>query len=624
MVMLVRIVSLLLAHSLLLGCSILPGNYTEEGYSPFLGSTSEPASESVSESISSKTSDSKSSDSKSSDSKQANSTEADQDTMYRPFSAATLYSLLVAEVAGQRHQFDVSLVNYYDQAKKTGDPAIAERATRIAQYLGRNKYIMQTSQVWVDNDPNSASAHQILALALMKAGDFSSALHHMEAVLQLAGASQFDYLALSAQSLKRNEKLDLLSQFERLTQKYDDYAPLWMAQGSLLLQLEDYPAAIAALDKALDLQQDYTAAALNKARALHKLNEAEKALDLLDDLHDALPNHKGIGVLRARILIDLKRYSEARAAFQYLANQFKDDHSIKLSLALLHMELEEFDEAIAILSALTLHNTLGDEAYFYLARIAESQQDKARAMRNYGQIEKGRQLLPAIIRVSSLLRELEGINAARDYIHHRRGEFQEFNTELAQLEIEFLMKEEDLTTAFQIANEALDDHPDSTYLLYSRGLIAEKLGDLEQLEIDLRRVIALKPNDAEALNALGYTLANKTERLEEAFVLIRQALELSPGNPAIMDSLGWAHYRKGELKKALPLLQKAFDEFPDHEVAAHLGEVLWKLERTKEAKDIWQQGLEQKPDSQIIEDTLKRLDIKPLDIRRSDIDLPVK
>ncbi len=597
MVMLVRIISLLLAHSMLLGCSILSNQYTE--------TSTERTPISLSESTYSENQNSDTDSFGQDDSENKNK-------QYRPFPAATLYSLLVAEMAGQRHHFDVSLVNYYDQAKKTGDPAIAERATRIAQYLGHNKYITQTSQVWVNNDPNSASAHQILALSLIKAGDFSTALKHLETILLLAGASQFDYLALSAQTLERTKKLDLLSQFELLTQKYNDDAPLWMAQGTLLLQLGDFSAAIVALDKALDLQQDYTAAALNKARALRKLNKTEQALSLLDDLHDSLPNHKGIGVLRARTLIDLKRYSEARAAFQYLADQFNDDHSIKLSLALLHMELEEFDEAIAMLSALTLHTKISDEAYFYLARIAETQLDKERAMRNYRQIEKGRQLLPAIIRVASLLRETQGIHAARDYIHHRRGEFAQFNTELAQLEIEFLMKEEDLTTAFQIANEALSDHPDSTYLLYSRGLIAEKLGDLKQLEDDLKSVIALKPNDAEALNALGYTLANKTDRLDEAFVLIEKALKLAPNNPAIIDSLGWAYYRKGELEKALPLLEEAFAEFPDHEVAAHLGEVLWKLERTKEAKTIWQQGLEQKPDSPIIQDTLKRLNVNIL------------
>jgi tetratricopeptide (TPR) repeat protein len=604
--MLVRIVSLLIANALIVGCSFIPTQQAEN------------AERASGTEISGRHNASKIGDNDADDANKnrhpigQDSGNPDSDsgeTIYSPFPAPTLYSLLVAEIAGQRQQYDVSLANYFSEAKKTHDPAIAERATRIAQYVGAHNYILESAKIWVASDPYSASAHQVLAQALMRAGDFSTALKHMEAVLELAGASQFDYLALSALQLNKADKLNLLSQFELLTQKHSDYAQLWMAQGSLLLQLADYEAAIVSLDKALDLRENYTAAALNKARALHKLNKAENALSLLDDLHASLPNHKGIGVLRARVLIDLKRYSEARAAFQYLALKFKDDHSIKLSLALLHMELEELDEAIAILSSLTLDNAMADEAYFYLARSAELQKDPLRAIRNYRQVQKGRQLLPSMIRVSALLFELEGINAARDYTMHRRGEFPDYNIELAQVEIDLLIKAKDIETAYKVADEALVENPDNTNLLYSRGLLAEKLNNLDQLEADLRHIISINPKDAEAINALGYTLANKTDRIDEAFELIEHALELSPGNPAIIDSLGWAHFRSGDLNSALPLLEQAFEKYPDHEVAAHLGEVLWKLDRPEEAKEIWQQGLEHKTDSPIILEVLERLKV---------------
>lgn len=586
MVMLVRIVSLLVANSLILGCSFLPAQQTGQADSDVsLTTTAQPHTHLAAE----------------------ESVTAKDD---RPFPAPTLYSLLVAEVAGQRQQYDISLAHYLDQAKKTQDPAIAERATRIAQYLGSQQYTLEAAKVWVTSDPFEAQAHQVLAQALMKAGDFSTALDHLEAVLDLAGASQFDYLALNAQQLNRSDKLNLLAQFEALTNKHSDYAQLWMAQGSLLLQLEDYPAALIALDKALELREKYTAAALSKARVLHKLNRAEEALVWLDDLHTSMPKHKGIGVLRARILIDLKRYSEARAAFQFLAQQFSDDNSIQLSLGLLHMELQEFDEAIATLSALTLQDKVADEAYFYLARIAELQEDEPRALRNYRQVQQGRQFLSAQLKAAKLLIKHEGLLAARDFISHRRSEFPDYNIELVQLEVELLIKHDEHQAAYVLVDEALQDIPNDTNLLYSRGLLAEKMGNLDQLETDLRHIISLQPEDAEAINALGYTLANKTDRIDEALVLIQQALALSPENPAIIDSLGWAYYRLGDLEQALELLQRAFNDFPDHEVAAHLGEVLWQLKRNDEAQTIWQQGLEQKPDSPIIKETLERFEIE--------------
>lgn len=587
MVMSVRIVSLLIANSMILGCSFLPAQQPKEEPEQLIPvEIQSPVGPVVTE------------------------PRRPDNTTNKPFPAATLYSLLVAEVAGQRQQFEISLVNYLDQAQKTLDPGIAERATRIAQYLGSAPYTLEAAKVWVTSSPFDAQAHQALALAFMSVGDFPSALDHMESVLKIAGASQFDYLALNAQSLKRSDKLNLLSQFEQLTQKYPDYAQLWMAQGSLLLQLEDYPAALISLDNALALREKYTVAALSKARVLHKLERTEEALIWLDELHTNMPKHKGIGVLRARILIDLKRYSEARAAFQYLAQLFNDDISIQLSLALLHIELEEFDEAIVLLSALTLQDKVADEAYFYLARIAELQEDDQRAIRNYRQVRQGRQFLPALLKISKLLIKLEGINAARDYISHRRSEFPNYNAELVQLEIELLIQHNDYPNAYRLADEALRDSPDDTDLLYSRGLLAQEMGNLDQLESDLRRIIELQPNNAEAMNALGYTLANQTDRIDEALVLIQQALALSPDNPAIIDSLGWAYYRLGDLPQALELLQRAFKSFPDHEVAAHLGEVLWQLQRTEEAQSIWQQGLDQEPDSPIIKNTLERLNVE--------------
>lgn len=583
--MFLRIISLLIASSTITACSLLPTNQASNNLDVIEDSKSLMVNDNNSNIAPSNTSI----------------------TPDRPFPAPTLYSLLVAEIAGQRQQFDISLVNYLDQAEKTQDPNIAERATHIAQYMGATKYTLHAAKIWANSDPENPQAHQALAQAFMIEGDFSNALKHMEAVFNLVGDSQFDYLALNAQELSANEKYSLLQQFEALIQKHSEYSQLWMAKGTLLLQLENYSDALISFEQALSLRPHYTAASISKARALHKLEKTEEALAWLDDLHDQQPKHKGIGVLRARILIDLTRYSEARAAFQHLNQQFPDDQSIKLSLGLLNIELQEYDEAIATLTPLTLSRPIANEAYFYLARIAEIQEDYPRALLSLNQVQQGRQFLPAQLQTLRILMQEEGINAARDYLSRTRSQHPNFNTKLVQLEIELLIQEDDIQEAYNVANLALNEEPDNTDFLYSRGLLAEKLDNIEQLETDLRRIIQLNPNDAEAMNALGYTLADKTNRLAEAQALVEQANKLAPNTPAIIDSLGWIHYRLGNLDKALVLLQSAYSEFPDHEVAAHLGEVLWQLDRNDEAQDIWQQGLEANPESSIIKETQKRL-----------------
>jgi len=175
------------------------------------------------------------------------------------------------------------------------------------------------------------------------------------------------------------------------------------------------------------------------------------------------------------------------------------------------------------------------------------------------------------------------------------------------MEVELLNRTQQFDQSLQVLNQALNDYADNTDLRYSRAMVSEKLGDFSQLEADLTYIIDRDPDNATALNALGYTLADRTPRLEEALALIIKAKDLKPQDPAIIDSLGWVYYRMGRLDEALPLLRQAFQLFPDPEVAAHLGEVLWHLGQQTEAKVVWQQGLEQRPSSDVIKATMDRL-----------------
>jgi len=177
------------------------------------------------------------------------------------------------------------------------------------------------------------------------------------------------------------------------------------------------------------------------------------------------------------------------------------------------------------------------------------------------------------------------------------------------MEVDILNRSGEYDASLKVLNAALKAYQDSTDLRYSRAMVAEKLGNLDQLEKDLNHIISLEPDNATALNALGYTLADRTSRLDEALVLIEKALQLAPKDPAILDSLGWVYFRMGKLKQALTLLEQAFALFPDAEVAAHLGEVLWALEDRAQAKAIWSKALNKTPDSDILKDTLLRLEV---------------
>ena len=217
-----------------------------------------------------------------------------QEEVIRPFPAPTLYSLMVAEIAGQRRQYDLALGNYLDQAHLTQDAGVARRATRIAQYTGADAQALEAAAVWVRNAPSDPAAHQAMAKELVKVGNFALAIKHLESVLTLSGNSRFDLLALSAQGLSADQKEILLEQLQEIVQRHPEHAPLYMAIGTLRYQLEQYNDALLSLDQALALQERYTAAAISRARVLQKLGRTSEALDWLDDLTEEYPEHKGI------------------------------------------------------------------------------------------------------------------------------------------------------------------------------------------------------------------------------------------------------------------------------------------------------------------------------------------
>ena len=180
------------------------------------------------------------------------------------------------------------------------------------------------------------------------------------------------------------------------------------------------------------------------------------------------------------------------------------------------------------------------------------------------------------------------------------------------LEKDALYRKHDmLIESKQVLDEGLEEFPQEPDLLYNRGLLAVQLNLLELHEQDMRLLIESNPNNAHAYNALGYTLADQTDRLSEAYELIQTALELRPEDPFILDSMGWVHFRLGELEEAIEYLQKAMSSRADAEIAAHLGEALWVNGQQKEARAIWKEGIKLNPDNSTLLDTIERLSSQP-------------
>ena len=249
-------------------------------------------------------------------------------------------------------------------------------------------------------------------------------------------------------------------------------------------------------------------------------------------------------------------------------------------------------------------------AHFYLGRLAQERGDIGEALKHYQEVEPGDEFASANARIFALYLA-EGNTASADN-HYRRLLPLLPEPEQVQLTLVYnqqLQNSDLLEQALRLLNDALARAPENSTYLYARSMVHDLLGQHEQAENDLRTLLQYDPANASALNALGYILTENTDRYAEAYEYIKHALELQPNDPATIDSMGWVQYHLGNLDIALRYLRRAMELYPDHEIAAHLGEVLWASGMTEDARDIWRQGLALQPDSQYILETLERLQI---------------
>lgn len=537
--------------------------------------------------------------------------EADQSTQLKPeeygsFSQETLFALLTAELAGQRNRFDIALGNYVQQANATGDPAVAERAFRIAEYLGAEQAALDSALIWAKNAPQNIDAQRAAAVQLARAGRYDESMTYMEQVLQRQGDTHFDFLALSAAETDPDTRAGLLQGFDRLLSKNPDNSQLLFGKAILLQQDGRAEEALELLEERPGSAKEVSPLLL-RARLLQSLGRGEEALPLLQKGIRENPDDKRLRLTYARLLVEQDRLDDAKGEFSKLVQENPNDDDLRFSLALVCLEAEAWEEAIVYLEELVERRSHVDAAHYNLGRAYEELEDSDSALQEYGMVGPSNDYLPAQQRQAELLFNQQRNEDASRRLAEAREAQPDYAIQLYLIEAEGLSNHDQVDSAWQVINQGLEQFPDDLNLLYTRAMLAEKRDDLAQLEHDLRYILEREPDHAMALNALGYTLADRTTRYQEAHDLIEKAHQLNPDDPAILDSLGWVNYRLGNLEEAERFLRLALKKFPDHEVAAHLGEVLWAQGKQREARSVWREALAETPDSPILRDTLSRL-----------------
>lgn len=517
-----------------------------------------------------------------------------------------LYELLVAELAGQRNDYDIMLGNYLSAAEKTGDAGVAKRATQIAMSLGAHQAALEAAELWQQADPNDPAAKQALAGELVLDQKPDQAVALIEELLASDNDANFESLISNSQYLNNVQRNVLIQQFDRLLTKYPNNSQLLLTQ-SILLQLNSRTEeALDRANKLYSVEPGPRSLSL-KSRLNHELGQSAKALADLKKGLKTNPASRPLRVLYAQILIADKQLLAAQQQFSILLNQFPQDNRLKLTLALLNLENNSLETGNQLLQELTNIPSMADEAHYYLGQSAEKALHTEQAIRHYQQVTNGPKLLPAFQQIGTLLLQEDLLPSMQQVFKSGRQTHPKQRENLFIIEAQLIADKGYTAMATDLLNSALKEFPKGINLLYARAMIAEKNNALAAMEKDLRTILSIEPDNAMVLNALGYTLANRTTRYQEALALITRAKELKPNDPAITDSLGWVQFRLGKYEEAIKLLKQALKDFPDHEVAAHLGEVLWVTGQRQRAKKVWSDALQRTPDSIILKRVINRL-----------------
>ena len=518
-----------------------------------------------------------------------------------------MYQLLLGEIAASRGNLPVAAGSYRDLARSTRDPRLAKRATEMSIYAREPEAALEMGQLWTVLEPESAQATQTLIGLLLAAQRLDEAAAQLSKLLSL----QSEHLAEALPQLHRllarfPDKAAVARLVAKATQPYEAMPEAQLARAQAWLAAGDAAQALAATDAALRLAPASEPSVLLKAQVLQRRSSTE-AQALLAAFVDAHPKARDVRLAYARALVGERQFETARRQYQTLLEADQKDRDAAYAIALLSLQLNDLVAAEREFKALLEGDfPEANVARLYLGQIAEDSKRPQEALNWYGAVTPGDQYMAAKLRAATLTAKLSGLDAGRAVLH-QAGEANP--REL----IAFLIAEAQLLTeagrtadAFDLLDARLASAPEEPQLLYETAMLAEKLGRYEVLESRLRLLIRLKPEHAHAYNALGYSLAERNQRLEEAQQLIETALALAPDDAFILDSKGWVLYRRGDSEGALTALQRAYRTRADPEIAAHLGEVLWSLGRREEAETTWSAASQSDPRNEVLAATIKK------------------
>ncbi len=525
-----------------------------------------------------------------------------QPAKYQPQSDL-VYEILVGELSGQFGDVDQALAHYVNAANLTDDPAVAERATRIAMFAKDWDAGINAATRWSELVGDNLEISQILGVLELRNENIDGAVPHFEKIMQAADDSPAKGFSIIGAVLSREEdSTSAIALLDRLVNKHFENAYGHLTLASLAFQAKDFQRTIDESELALGFKPELVEARAMRAQALMNLGEDAQALEEMKRAIDESPDNREMRMVYSRMLITNEKYAEATEEFEKLLAENPNDGELIYRLGLLQLQQEQYADAKINFQRLVDRNQRTDEGRYYLGRVAEELNEQQTAIDEYESVAQGQYYLDAKARIASLYAEIHSTEKAQQYLKELRGNLSspESIIEVYLIEGQLLHEEKLYVAAMDLYSEGLQEFPGHSDLLYARALMAEEIDRIDLLEIDLKAILSENPDNASALNALGYTLADHNFRIDEALGYIKRALEIRPDDPAVIDSMGWVQFRLGNYAEAETYLRKAYGLLEDAEIAGHLAELLWAQGSHDEALKLMQEGLDRYPDDEYL------------------------
>ena len=519
-----------------------------------------------------------------------------------------LYLLMAAELAGQRNQYDLALDAYLQAAKRVDDPRIAERAVKIGLFLKDERRTQEALAVWLEKDGKNLGARKFALLLAIKNANRNSALENINAMLQEdpAGfeAGLLELIKLFEKEGRAQFTYDVL---EEVSKQQPTQVSVLFLQAVLATMLPDNALAQEKISKALELQPDWNKAVIFQAQLAGRTGDLMKARRYLEKAVKQAPEDLQLRKMLIEVLVNTEAYDDAIRVCQNVLDEKPDDAESLFSIALIYAQQNQLDRAENYLEKLLSNPEWRDQASFYLGKLEMQKRRPEKALAWFDKVVDSRMAFDADMAGLSIVMNLKRQDEVEQRVLRMENKYPEQRLRILTTKAEFLNQQGDYQQAFDVLSAVLKEGPDNRDVLYARALVAEKMDRIDLLEEDLLSILRKNPDDVGALNAMGYTLTDKTERYDEAEKYLKRAIELQPNEAVVIDSYGWLLFKKGQAEQALVYLQQAYEKQAENEIAAHLIEALWSVGSKKEAKELFDSIYKKSPEDEYLLKLKKRV-----------------